>query len=97
MMYNNFIPPGIARMVEGKPSDFYIVARAAYKPSDLFWTYQKYLLTCRDGNTLDTDDFYVREQRLNIVLRARRIMAQCVLIALVYPNASWSEPTREEE
>jgi hypothetical protein len=95
-MFNNFIPPGILRMVEGKPSDFLRVGRAAFKPSDLYWTYKQYQIECRAGNQIYCDDFWEREERLEIILRARQIMAQCVLIALLYPSASWTEPSEEE-
>lgn len=95
-MYNNFVPPGILAMVKGEPSDFHTVARVAYRPSDLYWTYQNYLIECRNGNRIHCDDFYERELRFERILRARRLMAQCVLIALLYPNASWNEYLPEE-
>lgn len=93
MMLPNFVPPGLARLAQGTLTT---VIQRAFKPSDLYWTYQNYLLVCRGGNMIHCDDFWERDDRLEVIMRARRIMAQCVLIAMIYPEASWTESTPEE-
>jgi hypothetical protein len=95
MDMQHLIPPGILKKVRGEPADITEMARLAFQPSDLYWTYQMYKIECRNGNRISADEFYGREERLDHVLRARRIMATCVLIALLFPNASWIEPSKD--
>lgn len=94
----HLIPPGILKEVTGDslPVDVLRLAWTAFKPSDLYWTYQLYKIECAKGNRISNcGNFYEREERLDIILRARRIMATCVLISLLYPTASWVSSTEE--
>lgn len=65
--------------------------KAIYKPEDLYWQFQKYKIICRTSGAIQKD-FYESEERIALVLRARRQFAECMLIALIYPEASWNHP-----
>jgi hypothetical protein len=90
-LYSNLlsIAPGITSQTDVD------ILRIIYKPSDLYWVHQMYKIECRNGNWIHCDNFYNREERLRHILRARKLLAECVFISRLYPEASWTQPMAE--